>query len=53
MQRRAIMKLPVNKLPENLQLKDILDGEVNVPDMLHQFFTYLISSADKRRGNIH
>ena len=51
MLRRAIMEAP-RKLPDDLQLKDILDGEVDVPDLVHHFFTYLISGTDKRRGNV-
>ena len=52
MLRRAIMEAPRKKLPDNLQLKDILDGEVGVPNLVHRFFTYLITGTDKRRGNV-
>ena len=49
---RAIMEAPRKRLPDGLQLKDILDGEVDVPDLVHHFFTYLITGTDKRRGNV-
>ena len=37
MLRRAIMEAPRKRLPDDLQLKDILDGEVDVPNVVHHF----------------
>ena len=52
MLRSAIMEAPRERLPDDLQLKDILNGEVDVPDLVHHFFNYLIIGTDKRRGNV-
>ena len=37
-------------LPEELKLKDIIRGEVEIPDILHTFFTHLIGGPDPRRN---
>ena len=52
MLRKVIMEAPSKRLPETLKLRDIYDGEVDVPDVLHDFFSYLILGFNKQRGNI-
>ena len=39
------------KLAENLQLNDIFNGAVDVPDVVLHFFNFLVTSTDKRRWN--
>ena len=46
--REDLRKQSPEKLPENLKIADIFQGEVNVPDNLHLFLNYLISGPDRR-----
>ena len=50
--RRAILEAPKSSLPVNVKLEDICQGEVNIPPILQQFFTFLISGLDKRRQDV-
>ena len=47
--REDLRKQSPEKLPENLKIADIFQGEVNVPDNLHLFLNYLISRPDPRK----
>ena len=38
------------KLSEHLIVEDIFDGEVEVPDLVQNFFKYLIGGPDSRNG---
>lgn len=46
--REEIMNEEAKKLPENLKLKDLEEGEVKVPNIVSTFFKYLISGPDSR-----
>ena len=47
--REELRKQSPQKLPENLKIAAIFQGEVNVPDNLHLFLNYLISRPDPRK----
>ena len=47
--REDLRQQSPQKLPENLKIADIFQGEVNVPDNLHLFLNYLISGPDPRK----
>ena len=47
--REDLWKQSSQKLPENLKIADIFQGEVNVPDNLHLFLNYLISGPDPQK----
>ena len=47
--REDLRKQSSQKLPENLKIADIFQGEVNVPDNLHLFLNYLISGPDPQK----
>ena len=47
--REELRKQSPQKLPENLKIEAIFQGEVNVPDNLHLFLNYLISRPDPRK----
>ena len=46
--REAIMTAETKTLPDNLTLKDIFKGEVEVPPVVNTFFSYLIAGPDRR-----
>ena len=48
--RKEIMEAEKTDLPQNLRLEDLMSGEVQIPDILLQFMTLLITGPDKRRG---
>ena len=45
------MNSKVTPLPDNLRLEDIFNGEIEVHDIVLQFFKYLIGGPDHRWGN--
>ena len=47
--REAIMNSEKTPLPDNLTIEDIANGEVNVPEIVTQFFQHLICGPDSRR----
>ena len=47
--REAIMEADIKKLPENLTLEDIKEGEVKVPEVVNQFMSYVVGGPDKRK----
>ena len=47
--REAIMEAETKKLPENLTLEDIREGEVKVPECVNTFLSYVIGGPDKRK----
>ena len=47
--REAILEAETKKLPENLTLEDIKEGEVKVPEVVNQFMSYVIGGPDKRK----
>ena len=47
--REAIMEAETKKLPENLTLENLKEGEVKVPDVVNQFMSYVIGGPDKRK----
>ena len=42
------MEAETKKVPENLTLEDIKEGEVKVPEVVNQFMSYVIGGPDKR-----
>ena len=48
--RSEILNAEKNPLAEELKLKDIIRGEVEIPDILHTFFTHLIGGLDPHRS---
>ena len=50
--RDAIMSAETKDLPENLTVKDITEGEVQVPPIVNEFFSYLIGGPVKKNGKI-
>ena len=48
--RQEIMNASSIKLSEHLIVEDIFDGEVEVPDLVQNFFKYLIGGPDSRYG---
>ena len=49
--REKIMDADVKYLPEELTVEDIYNGEIEVPDLLTTFITYLIVGPDITRNN--
>lgn len=49
--RKSIISIKPQKLPENLSVDDIIEGECQVPDELLNFMCDLIQSPDYRRKN--
>ena len=47
--RQEIMNASSIKLPEHLKVEDIFKGEVEVPDLVQNFFKYLIGRTDSRK----
>ena len=48
--RKEIMEAEKTDLPQNLQLEDLMSGEVQIPDILLQFMTLLITGPHKPQG---
>ena len=48
--RKSIMNAETKTLPNELQLQDIIAGEIEIPDIVLQFFSCLIGGPDIRRG---
>ena len=48
--KSEILKAQKTPLPENLTIKGILKGEVQVPDIVNKFFNNLICGPDIRRA---
>ena len=48
--RSVILKAQKTPLPENLTIKDILQGEVQVPDIVNNFLDNLICGPDIQRA---
>ena len=44
----AILTAETKTLPDNLTIKDIFKGEVEVPLLVNTFFSYLIAGPDRR-----
>ena len=44
--RQKIIYVSSFKLPEKLKVMDIFKGETEVPDLLKNFFKYLLGSRD-------
>lgn len=49
--RNAIRQMEKRKLPSNLDVDDILEGECDIPDLLFDFMCNLIQGPDTRRKN--
>ena len=47
--RQEIMNASSIKLPEHLKTEDIFKGKVEVPDLVQNFFKYLIGGPDSRK----
>ena len=47
--RQEIMNASSIKLPEHLKTEDIFKGEVEVPDLVQNFFKYLIGGPDSHK----
>ena len=45
------MNVKTTPLPENLKIKDVIEGETEIPKILVKFLHYLIGGPDSRRGN--
>ena len=50
--RQEIMNASSIKLPEHLKVEDIFKGEVEVPDLVQNFFKYLIGGPDSRKWDL-
>ena len=50
--RQEIMNASSIKLPEHLKVEDIFKGEVEVPDLVQNFFKYLIGDPDSRKWDL-
>ena len=49
--REAVFNAENRQLPANLTIQDVKRGEIDVPDIICQFLTYLIGGPDTRRSN--
>ena len=47
--RQEIMNASSIKLPEHLKVENIFKGQVEVPDLVENFFKYLIGGTDSRK----
>ena len=50
--RQKIMYVSSFKLPEKLKVMDIFKGEAEVPDLLKNFFKYLLESRDSHKWDL-
>ena len=48
--RSSIIEAKTTPLPENITIEDIQKGEIEIPEVVIQFFTDLIGGPDPRRG---
>jgi len=48
--RRSVLSASHNPLPADITISDILKGEVEIPDLLREFFTYLLDGPIQRKG---
>ena len=46
--REAIMKAPQKQIPSSPTMQDIIGGEVDVPELVQDFFKYLVGGPDSR-----
>ena len=49
--RRSILKAPKHSLQNSISIKDIAEGEIDVPEILMAFLNYLIWGPDTRHGD--
>ena len=50
--RQEIMTASSIKLPEHLKVEDIFKGEVKIPDLVQNFFKYLIGGPDSHKWDL-
>ncbi|CAH0721911.1 unnamed protein product, partial [Brenthis ino] len=47
--RKLVKQIPIKKLPENITVQNLKEGEVSVPQALSEFYFTLISGGNQKR----